>query len=535
MTLLGSVFLFSEPEVVHAAGTPCSITPVLTEANLNTCIAEAPTDNSEFTITLGASFNLTTTKSIAAGRNITLISANPASPATLTRDSGFAGRLFSVSANLPNIATLTIDSVIIDSNNQTFAANNQLIYTVGTGDVTVNLSGNTVLKNNNSTSNGGTILIYAASNKLNIAGNAQIISNTTTGTGNIYTYGVVTMSGGTVTGNTANHGGGFLINNGGTLNMTGGAISDNTAERGGGIYMPNGTLNMTNSQVSSNTATNAGGGIYIAAGTLNLYGGATISDNIATNVGGGIRVQYGTEANMYAGAAITGNTAANYCGGASILGTLNMYGGEISGNDAENSGGGVCLHGTAAVAKLNMPIGSTGIISNNTAKTDGGGVWITQAIENTLDMLGGTISDNTAENGGGVWLDVGTANIAGGNVTGNIATLDGGGVFTEDYDNLFVGASAVFSGNRAASSSPVRNPADDAIYAANILGTNWTTPFTQGYNNYDINHDHAPNAPGTGLFGDQISSAAISALSATASAAAIIAVFAARKLLAKRH
>ena len=466
------MFLCVEPDVVHAAGTPCSITPVLTEADLNTCVAEAPTDNSEFAITIGADFNITAQKNIVAGKNITLTSVDPSNPATLTRGPSFVGRLFN--SNTASVAVLTIDSIIIDGNNPIATTNNQLVFTAGTGDVTINLIGNTVLKNNNSTSRGCAISLEGANHKLDIQDNVQITNNTSTASGaGIYSVGAI--------------------------NMTGGTISYNTGYRGGGIYMDSGTsqlFNMTNSAISNNTATDNGGGIYIANGILNLNSGAIISNNIASNSGGGIRMTGGTQINMYAGSAISGNTAGNNGGGASIINIFNLYGGEINGNTAGNGGGGVSVQGIGT-AKLNIPAGSTGVISGNSASV-GGGVRIDEAISNILDMAGGTISNNAADNGGGVYVGSGTANIVSGNVVGNIANVDGGGVYTEDYGNLTVGANAIFSANRAATSSPTRDPAYDAVYATNILGTNWTTPFTQGYNNYDINHDYAPEAPGTG-------------------------------------
>ena len=430
--LVGSVFLFAKPDVVRAAGVPCSVTPVLSEVDLNTCIAEAPTDNSEFAITIGADFNITTQKTIAAGKNITLASVNPASPATLTRDPGFAGRLFGINIAAPNVVTLTIDSVAIDGNNPTAVANNQLIYTTGTGDITVNLTGSTVLENNNSASDGGGIFMGGSVDVLNIGSNVRIVNNTT-----------------------AAYGGGIRAGSGGTINLLGGTIGGNTA----------------------------------------------------ANSGGGIRVQAGVEVNMYAGSTITGNTAGTNGGGVSNIGIFNFYGGEISGNTA-NAGGGVSVQGAAIASKFNMPAGSTGVIGGNTASV-GGGVRI-EAAGNTLDMAGGTIGDNTAENGGGVWKGEGTANITGGTISGNIATMNGGGVYTEDYNLLTVGTGAIFSGNRAAFSSPTRNPADNAVYAANILGINWTTPFTQGYNNYDINHNYAPDAPGTGAEPSGLGNGAVS-------------------------
>jgi len=181
-----------------------------------------------------------------------------------------------------------------------------------------------------------------------------------------------------------------------------------------------------------------------------------------------------------------------------------------------------------------MPAGSTGKISNNTTSGGDCGGGVSVFIGDFL-MNDGEISGNTTtENGGGICVgNDATANVAGGSIINNTATTDGGGVFTPDYNLLFVGAGTIFSGNRAATSSPRRDPAYDAVYATNVLSTNWTTPFTQGYNNYDINHNYVPNVPGTGLFGAQINSATMSALSLIASGTLIAIIFA-RLALSKK-
>ena len=443
--LLGGMFLFIQPNTAHAAGTPCSITPVLTEADLNSCIVEAPTDNSEFDIIIGANFNITAQKTVSAGKNITITSVNPASPATLTRDPGFVGRLLVASAAAPSTANLTIDSVIIDGNNPVATANNQLVV-VGS-NATATITGNTVIKNNNSTSDGSGIY-FSGTN---------------------------------------------------TLNMSGGTISNNTTNRGGGVYIVSGTFNLTGGEISDNTASTVAGGVYLQGGTLNISGNAAISNNTSINAGG-LRVQYGAEVNMYGGV-ISGNSSTGNAGGVGLLSTFNFYGGEITNNTSMGGGGGVRVQGTAATAELNMPLGSTGVISGNTA-INGGGVYVVEDVANTFNMASGTISGNTAQqNGGGIYIeDEGTVVITGGEITNNTADIDGGGVFTMDYDLLFVGLGAIFSGNRAASYTLERDPAYDAVYATNILGINWTVPFTQGYNNFDINHDYeaVPGVPGTG-------------------------------------
>ena len=89
----------------------------------------------------------------------------------------------------------------------------------------------------------------------------------------------------------ANGGG---IYNSGTLTITNSTLSGNTADRGGGIYNNTGsTLHVTNSSILNNTTHNDGGGIYNLDGTLTLTD-TTISDNVSANFGGGGIANSGT-------------------------------------------------------------------------------------------------------------------------------------------------------------------------------------------------------------------------------------------------
>jgi hypothetical protein len=81
----------------------------------------------------------------------------------------------------------------------------------------------------------------------------------------------VTITNSTLTGNSANYGGG--IYNNGTLTVANSALSGNTANNrsGGGIYNNNGgTLTVNNSALSGNSATHGGGGIFNNQGALTV-------------------------------------------------------------------------------------------------------------------------------------------------------------------------------------------------------------------------------------------------------------------------
>ena len=123
------------------------------------------------------------------------------------------------------------------------------------------------------------------------------------------------------------------------------------------------------------------------------------------------------------GGAITGNQAAE--GGAiynAAGATLTISGGALTGNDATvYSGGAVINRGAMTV--------SGGTISENTSRMNGAGIWTV----GTLDLTGGTITGNvtgTGQNGGGVFCSAGTLNLEGaqmvsGNNVGNLYLKNG--------------------------------------------------------------------------------------------------------------
>ena len=110
--------------------------------------------------------------------------------------------------------------------------------------------------------------------------------------GGIYNRGQLTITGSTISGNTAPGGGqgGGIYNNGGTFTVTASTISGNTAPgggQGGGIFNVS-TVTIIASTISGNTALGGGlgGGIFEVLGTIAITG-STISGN-TSNGGGGI-------------------------------------------------------------------------------------------------------------------------------------------------------------------------------------------------------------------------------------------------------
>jgi len=287
-------------------------------------------------------------------------------------------------------------------------------FSVGSG-VTLVLDDNITLRRGRVVVNSGGILIM--NNGSTITGNTADLG------GGVYVDGGnFTMNGGTISGNTANTSGGGVYVRNGTFTMNGGKISGNTASRGngGGVYVDLGTLNETNwvfegqgfftmngGEISGNTAN----GYTIQGYTAN---DPTVRDFTVDGDGGGV---YGYGWTM-SGGIISGNTAGRNGGG--VEGRLTMSNGTISDNTARGNGGGVSGYGWTM---------SGGIISGNTASDYGGGVYV--GSNGTFTMSGGEISGNTASDyGGGVYVGSnGTFTMSGGTISGNTARENGGGVY----------------------------------------------------------------------------------------------------------
>ena len=167
--------------------------------------------------------------------------------------------------------------------------------------------------------------------------------------------------------------------------------------------------------ISGNTASgadadNGGGGIYNVGGTL-LITDATISDNLADGAagsGGGLLTIGGSV--TVTDTTFDGN-AANRAGGAIEItgGTLSLTDSDLVDNDVDGTAGiaspgnGGALHVTG-FAEVDI-VGGT--VSGNSAANQGGGLWNSNVGILTVD--GTLIEDNTARIGGGVYTQGGAS------------------------------------------------------------------------------------------------------------------------------
>nr|MCR4842433.1 hypothetical protein [Eubacterium sp.] len=272
----------------------------------------------------------------------------------------------------------------------------------------------------------------------------------------------LTVSGGEISGNSSLYGGGIyaMVDNSGVcpISVSGGSISSNEATyEGGGMYLDGSiyatlTLDMTGGEISENTAGEYGGGICSSNTAITIDDG-TMSGNQALDYdySAGGAISAGNGELTINGGTISSNEAA-YEGGGIDFGAdyvnFNMTGGTITGNVATNDdsiGGGVSCYG-------NMYM-SGGEISENTAST-GGGIYFSNFTTGTPSstLSGGVISENSASTGGGVY-SLSNLYLTGTQITNNTASTSYGGVYIDSSKSLYMSGAPVITGNTEADSA----------------------------------------------------------------------------------
>ncbi|MCN0155253.1 hypothetical protein [Salinispora arenicola] len=243
-------------------------------------------------------------------------------------------------------------------------------------------------------------------------------------------------------GQTDDSGGGILVNAGGALTANHSTISRNIANVAGGGIDANGTVRVRRSTVSHNTANSGGGGINVSSGLLTVSK-SRVDANTALLFGGGIASAGTTRVDH---SMITGNQAPSGGGLVMGTGTGTVTNTHIMSNTATAGGGVTAVGGgaytfrsvviadntaTAGVSGgLFMDFGMTvvvedGVIENNAAATDGGGI----ANNGDLVLRDTKVAGNTANNQGGGIYNTSIVTFFDGKVIKNTAAVDGGGIF----------------------------------------------------------------------------------------------------------
>ena len=345
-------------------------------------------------------------------------------------------------------ATLTLsDGAVITGGNASAVAseNPPTNNSFGGGGVFVCDGGNLLLKGGSIEKNkgfqGGGVYVYGAG-ILTIESGAISENNGTNNGGGVWLYSnsadkhpTLTMTGGQISKNTTTGGGGGVcVHSQSIMYMSGGGISENKttgSTPGGGIFLQGQKFEMTGGSIYKNSSSRSGGGVQVngSKSTFIMNGGA-ISENTAQG-GAGVNVQNG-QFTMNDNARIEKNSATSNGGGVRVyMGAFVMNGGTISENSAKQGGGIDRSHDASAGTGGSVAIHG-GNISKNKANEAGGGIYT----QGKFSMDAGSITENTAVNsGGGIYIYFGGAAISGGTITNNsVSDINalGGGIYVNN-------------------------------------------------------------------------------------------------------
>lgn len=217
------------------------------------------------------------------------------------------------------------------------------------------------------------------------------------------------------------------INNAGDMTLDAVTITNRSYDKAPGLHNT-GTLTMNDGLIEYCRAGNGGG--VVNSGTMTIQG-TTITNNSAEFYGAGIYNYSKAVLTIKDGTTISGNQA-RFGGGVLNEGSITMTGGVVSENTASEDGGGIYNYNKGEFTM------SGGSITGNKASTGkGGGIYNNSpnSGDKGINMTGGTIAGNSAADGGGIYNFSGTTIIAGGNVgeptRGNMANGNGGGIYNK--------------------------------------------------------------------------------------------------------
>ncbi|MDR0520212.1 MAG: hypothetical protein LBG82_09265 [Clostridiales Family XIII bacterium] len=401
--------------------------------------------------------------------------------------------------------TLTFDNVTLKGN-----SGGGILYTARGGTLTLdgaNISGCTANDIDRASHVGGAVETMGniVLNDCTLTGNSAVEASSPYAGGKIggdggaiYADGTITANDCTVKNNSSvagkgvsKYGGAFYSDSG--IEINGGEYSGNSAPEGGavGIKAQNGaTLSIMNAEMSGNTA---------------KYGGAVMSNvgmyavnvrfigNKADRNGGAVDSRGGFDT-IISGCTFEGNEAASgnigYGGAVDVDGEGGyalIEGTDFSGNSAGH-GGTVSFDDNvdAIVNDCTLTDGSAGF---------GGGIYCGYA---RLDIEGSVIEHNSANEGGAMyvysnWMLPLGVNIGSTRIADNMA-VDTAGIYTDDI-RLINTRDSVFADNVSDNgcqwnldNALADGYADALTHSSNIIGTAYTSPYKNAYNNVDITY-----------------------------------------------
>ena len=284
--------------------------------------------------------------------------------------------------------------------------------------------------------------------KVTITGNKAINDFRNDGGGILAAGSDLTITGSTITKNTAPDCGGGLFLSHTNANITGSTIEGNQAKKGAGVYLYDApdtaeadctgshTHNITDTNINRNTASSMGGGMYVGQSNVTLTG-STLDGNVTTDKTGGqggAIVAYSAGDITLDSTTVTNNYAAAG-GGIYSLGTavsdthITLRNNtKFTGNTAASGAGIYLAHSLGNNILLEL---SDSAIDNNTASSGGGGIFAYNGVQ--INANKASFNGNKAASGAGIYLygqnNKVMAELTDSFIDNNIASDWGGGIF----------------------------------------------------------------------------------------------------------
>ncbi len=277
------------------------------------------------------------------------------------------------------------------------------------------LATSAVFENNQAADNGGGLFLDSGSTSA-LSG-LQVISNTADSDGgglHLRGSGVLSQSDFERNTTTGFGDGAGLITYDGQAVLTDVSLRENQASGdGGGLSLYGYWIIMTGGEVTLNTS-DYGGGLYLEPFEAAVLADVTVTDNTATSEGGGIYA-YDTSL-LVTGSRIVGNES-NEGGGVYLYDQrLWLAASAIQDNQAANAGGGLLAYETHVFARQASVTGNEAV--------DGGGLYSDS--NSYTRLLNTTVAANTATSQGGGLTNDGLVRLTHASVAGNTAPLGAG-------------------------------------------------------------------------------------------------------------
>ncbi len=383
---------------------------------------------------------------ISAGASVSLINLN------LTGGNGIANNpagsnlfgSFPVGGAILNLGTLTVSSDSVSGNASAYGGG---IYNYYGGSLTV--SGST-LSNNTASGVGGAI--YSDAGASATITNSTLSGNTAVSAGGIDNDGTLTVSGSTLSGNSAVNGdGGAIFSDGVAATVSGSTLSGNSAQYSGGIENTNGLLTVSGSTLSDNSD------LYGAGGIFNIFGTTQVS-----------------------GSTLYGNSSVSGTGGIqNLFGTVSVSGSTLSGNSSIYGPGG--LNNTFGL----LTVSDSTVSGNSTSFFNAGGIW--NYVASTMELTDTTITGNFSGEYGGAISNLGTATITGGSIDNNTASF-GGGAIDNFLGSLTISGTTIESNTAGTDGGGIHNYAATLSVSDSTIADNTAERGGGIYNGGDINN-----------------------------------------------